>query len=368
MSPTLAAWLHDLDPFVIRFTESFGIRWYGLSYIAGFLIAGFMLHRMARARLFRIAPERVFDALVYLVAGVVIGGRLGYILFYQPGLLWHFEPVFPFWGLFMLTKGGMASHGGLLGVIVAAWWVSRGVRDDRGARVDACPPLHVMDALALTAPVGLLLGRLANFVNGELLGRIIAPAGQPAPWWSVRFPQEHLTDHDAPLTPDQEFSLVRLALEHRLPNDPEDKWFALAYQRVLDKLQAGSGDIAERLAPLVTARHPSQLYQAFAEGLVTLAVLWFIFRKPRTPGVIGAWFLITYGVGRVVTEFWRLPDDHFARSGAALLTSARPLGLSRGQWLSVLMVGAGVALLAFIVRRGGEKLGGWASPATTPEA
>jgi phosphatidylglycerol:prolipoprotein diacylglycerol transferase len=300
-----------------------------------------------------------------LVAGVLIGGRLGYVLLYQPALLWTFEPGFPFWGLLMINRGGMASHGGMIGVLVGAAIVARGFRDERGVRRGRVPLLHVTDSLALVAPIGLAFGRLANFINGELLGRIVARPGEPAPWWAVRFPQEHLTGHAPPMTDAQQVELARLAMEHALPSDPEKGWFEVAYARVLEKLQMGppevSARIAERLEPLVSARHPSQLYQAFAEGLVTLAVLWFVFRRPRVPGVVSAWFLITYGLGRVVTEFWRLPDDHFAGTGFWDLTSARPMGLSRGQWLSVLMVVAGIVLLIWVTRRGGEKLGGWLS-------
>ncbi len=364
---TLAAWLHDLNPFVVRFTETFGIRWYAISYILGAVIAGLMMHRMAKRGLIRIPPDRVFDAVIMLALGMIIGGRLGYVLIYQPSLLWSFEPGFPFWGLLMINRGGMASHGGMIGVIIAAWRISRGFRDDDGLVRGACPPLHVMDTLALTAPVGLMLGRIANFINGELLGRIVAPPGEPAPWWAVRYPQEHLTNHAPPLTDAQKLELGRLAMEHTLPNDPEVGWFELAYHRVLDILQAGPKDqareIAARLEPLVSARHPSQLYQAFAEGIVTLAVAWFVFRKPRVPGVVGGWFLITYGVGRVITELWRLPDDQFEGTGFFDLSSARPMGLSRGQWLSVLMVVAGVVMLVTVTRRGGEKIGGWAKRA-----
>lgn len=356
---TLAAWLHDLDPFLLRFTDTLGIRWYGLSYLASFVIAGFILHRMAKAGLLRIPADRVIDVMVVLVAGVVIGGRVGYVLVYQPSLLWTFEPAFPFWGLLMLTRGGMASHGGIVGVVIAAAWVARGLRKDDQCPKTPCPTLHILDALALTAPIGLMLGRIANFVNGELLGRVVARAGEPAPWWAVRFPQEHLTTHAAPLTPDQELALITLVHRHRLPNDDPKDWFEPAYHRVLEKLQAGSTDIAERLGPLVSARHPSQLYQALAEGLATLAVVWLVFRSPRRPGVVGAWFMISYGVGRIITEFWRLPDDHFAGAGFFDLSSPRPLGLSRGQWLSALMILAGIALLIAVARHGAEKLGGW---------
>lgn len=368
MTLTLAAWLHDLSPFLLRFTDTFGIRWYALSYIIGAVIGGLMMHRMAKRGLIRIPPDRVLDAILLLAFGMILGGRLGYVLLYQPSLLWTFEPNVPFWGLLMINRGGMASHGGIIGVAIAGWRISRGFKDEQGVVHGACPPLHVMDAIALAGPVGLGLGRLANFINGELLGKVVAGPGEDAPWWAVRFPQEHLTAHVTTLTDDQQIELSRIVLEHRLPNDPEKEWFEIGYARVLDTLQTGSArasaEIAERLEPLVSARHPSQLYQAFAEGLVTLVIAWFVFRKPRLPGVVGAWFLITYGVGRVVTEFYRLPDDHFAGTGFFDMTSARPMGLSRGQWLSVVMVLAGAGLLVFVCRRGGEKLGGWASVAS----
>jgi phosphatidylglycerol:prolipoprotein diacylglycerol transferase len=109
--------------------------------------------------------------------------------------------------------------------------------------------------------------------------------------------------------------------------------------------------VARELAPFLAARHPSQLYQAAAEGLVLGGVLWWVWRKPRRVGVVGCWFLITYGVMRIVTEFWRLPDGHLAVQ--------RVLGLSRGQWLSAVMVVVGAALMWHYARREGERLGGW---------
>src|SRR5690606_35147279 len=113
-------------------------------------------------------------------------------------------------------------HGGMIGVIVAAWWISRGFRSaDHAGRVGRCPPTHVMDLCALIGCFGIALGRLANFINGELLGRIVAPAGAPAPWWAVRFPQEIL---ERPLsemawTDAQTAALQRLSLSYSLPGD-----------------------------------------------------------------------------------------------------------------------------------------------------
>jgi len=345
----------------VPISGNFGLRWYALSYLAGFLLAGFVLHRLAKAGVWRVPANRVYDAVVLLGISTVIVGRLGYVLLYQPSLLWTFTDSFPFWGLVMLNKGGMASHGGMVGIAFAAWRISKGFRDDNGTIQGACPPLHVLDGLVLVGPIGLFLGRIANFINGELLGKIVSQPGQPAPSWAVRFPQEHITDHRPELTEPQQTDLARLVLEHVLPNDPEPDRFELGYSRVLDILQTGSAqasaEISQRLEPLVSARHPSQLYQAFAEGILTLAVLWYIARKPRLPGVVFAWFLIIYGLGRIITEFWRLPDDHF--DGKGLLNLARPLGLSRGQWLSAAMVAIGITLLYFVIRKGGEKMLGW---------
>lgn len=210
-----------------------------------------------------------------------------------------------------------------------------------------------MDTIAAVCPIGLGLGRLANFVNGELLGKIVAMPGQSAPWWAVKFPQEVFDEHAPQLTAQQQLDIAVVAAKHALPGD---ETFAQQYQRMLDALHMGGERalrIKQELGPLLAARHPSQLYQMAAEGLVLGAVLWWIWRKPRNPGVVGCWFLITYGVLRVVTEFWRLPDGH--------LVVQRIAGLSRGQWLSVVMVVCGTALLAHFGRkRGVTKLGGWA--------
>jgi phosphatidylglycerol---prolipoprotein diacylglyceryl transferase len=355
---TLAAWLHDLDPFLIRFTPTFGVRWYGLSYVAGFLIAFGLLRWLAGRGAVLIPKERAADTVIFTAIAIVAGGRLGYALFYKPALFWTFEPSFPWWALVDLTQGGMASHGGIAGAILAAWRISRGWKTPDGQTIGRAPFLHIADAFALLAPAGLFLGRIANFVNGELLGRIIAMPGEPAPRWAVRFPQEVFTDHAPPWTLEQARRFQALLDTVALPGDSD----IAAYDRLLHHIRAGrdapagptAAELAEQLAPLLAARHPSQLYQALAEGLIVGAVVWFIARRPRLPGVVGCWFLISYGALRIATEFWRLPDPHLAVQRLA--------GLSRGQWLSALMVLAGAAALTVIVRRGGDRLGGWGKP------
>lgn len=357
MPSTLAeAWLHDLGPFVVRFTDVLGIRWYGLAYALGFVLAYLILRVLSRRGLVLIPPHRCGDTILAVIVGVVVGGRLGYVLLYEPHLLWEFSSEPPWWGLFAIQRGGMASHGGMIGVILAAWRVSRGWRRPDGSIEGRCPPMHVMDVFALLAPVGLFLGRLANFINGELLGAVAAKPGEPAPWWSVKFPQEVLSGHSTPRTPAQDAALDALVERHRAAGE---SW-AGAYEGIVETIRAGGADgrrLAAELAPLLSARYPSQLLQAAAEGVVLGAALWAIWARPRKPGVVGAWFLIIYGVLRVATEFVRLPDAH--------LEVQKVLGLSRGQWFSVLMVVAGVAVLALIRRMKTMPVGGWASRSGT---
>jgi phosphatidylglycerol:prolipoprotein diacylglycerol transferase len=243
----------------------------------------------------------------------------------------------------------------MIGVVVACWFVSRGVKDESGVRRERVPFLHLVDLMVLTAPVGIFFGRIANFINGELLGKIVAMPGQPAPWWAVKFPQELLSGHDPGnpklnlMTPEaaraRDEALGNVLAQVRLPSDGHEQ----AVHRLIEKIQHGSHELGSQLEPLISARAPSQLLQAAAEGILIGTIVWLIWRRPRTPGVITAWGLILYGVLRICTEFVRLPD-----------AGLEPvLGLSRGQWLSVPMVVGGAILLAFVVKRNGQKLGGW---------
>jgi phosphatidylglycerol---prolipoprotein diacylglyceryl transferase len=349
MAPlVLGAWLHDLNPFILQISDGFGVRWYGTAYAAGFVVAYALLRWLHRRGVTPLTPQQIADSMMVLCLGVVLGGRLGYVVFYDPALLWTFSTHAPWWNVLMLNHGGMSSHGGMLGVLAACWWVWRGLRTQPGGGV---PLLHVMDLTALVCTPGLFFGRLANFVNGELLGDIVAPPGAPGPWWAVKFPQERFTNMEPLLDASQQQQLLKLLETYRVGRESDEA----AYDRVVHLLQQGgktATDIGATLSPLISSRHPSQLYQAACEGLVLGLCLLLAWRAPRKPGFIVACFLAFYGVMRVLTELYRLPD--------ANLAVQRVLGLSRGQWLSLIMVAFGLLCFRLASRRS-ERFGGWAA-------
>jgi len=263
----LAAWLHTLSPFVLRISDTFGVRWYGLAYLAGFLAAYLCLRAMARRGLALIPEERLPDAMMWLIGGALVGGRLGYVLVYDRSQMTTFTGSFPFWGVLAIHHGGMASHGGMVGVIVAAWRISRGWKTEMGTVVGRCPVPHVMDLAALVCPFGLFFGRIANFVNGELLGRIVTPPGVEGPWWTVQFPQELTSGHAPALNPAQHAELMSLASQYMQPGTAPSKNYLL--EQVIEHASAN----AAMLKPLLSSREPSQLLQAAAEGVVVGAVV-----------------------------------------------------------------------------------------------
>lgn len=172
----------------------------------------------------------------------------------------------------------------------------------------------------------------------------------------MRFPQEAFTGH-AP--PGQAQALAPLVHAYRVGADSDEQ----TYERMLRLLQSGgqsARELAAKLEPLIAARHPSQLYQGLCEGLIIGAALWLIWKRPRTPGIIAAAFLAIYGVLRIATETIRLPD--------ADLAVQRIAGLSRGQWLSVIMLASAVALAWAAVKFSSEKLGGWGVRPAAPDS
>lgn len=330
MPPFLGeSYIHRLDPFAVEVTEGLGVRWYGLSYLAGFVIAWLLLRWLSRKRRCALSPAEVPDFLFYLVAGVFLGGRLGYCIFYEPQLLWD-PPVI---GIIQIWRGGMASHGGFIGVVIATILF---------ARKRSLSTMELLDVEALVGTPGLGLGRLANFVNAELWGKAL-PASLQAdpPWWSVKYPQEIL---EAGFSRADQVAALR-------PLVPDGAPFP---QNLLDAVQSGDEAVTEALRPLLTAYYPSQIFQAITDGpilFLLMAGLWFLLPR-RKPGYVAGGFLISYGLLRIATEVFRQPD-----TGVSLLPT--PLGsLQRGQVLSTLTVIVGVTLViaaARMARSGGRK-------------
>lgn len=185
---SFAYWTHHWDPFLIRFTGNFGIRYYGLSYLAGFLVAAWLLKKYRDAGKSELPVTKISDLIVALVLGVMIGGRVGSFLLYHPEQLWQ-DPL----SFFRVWEGGMASHGGMAGVVVALIWFSR------QHKISFC---HLADLVSTTASAGLFFGRIANFINGELWGK---PAVVK---WAVIFPNS-----PRPLVPRHPSQLYEAALE-----------------------------------------------------------------------------------------------------------------------------------------------------------
>jgi phosphatidylglycerol:prolipoprotein diacylglycerol transferase len=325
---TLAVYLHSLNPMAIRFWGNFGIRWYGLSYVAGFVAGYLILRTMSRRGMTPLRGQLVPDFVLAAAIGTVLGGRLGYVLFYKPELLTQFTDRPPFWGLVAINEGGMASHGAIIGLLLACLYFRRRAR---------VPALHLMDICVQAGTMGVIFGRLANFVNGELIGRP-APAGLP---WAVKFPQEMFDWSDAQVDGLAD-ALAPLGMQSTHPH-------ALV-ERAIAAIQNGNAEVTRVVEPLLTARHPSQLYEAGLEGLFLFLALMAIWWKPRKPGVVAAWFVVLYAVVRIIGEQFRMPDAYIGYQA---------LGLTRGQWLSVAMLTMGFVFMAWVARRPVEKMGGW---------
>lgn len=237
----LAYWVHDLSPFLIRFGDSVGIRYYGVAYLLGFVTCGWLLRRYYRAGRTPLNFDDAMDLVLAIIVGVILGGRLGYFILYQPYLLKH-DPL----ALLRVWEGGMASHGGFLGVALALWWF---------ARRKKVSFLHLGDLIVTTAPAGLFYGRIANFINGELWGR---PSRVP---WAVIFPLS-----EKPGTP----------VAHMFPRHPSQ-----LYEAALEGL----------------------LLFAFAQWR-----FWKTDVARREPGRLAGEFLIAYAFVRMFGEMFREPD------------------------------------------------------------
>ncbi len=314
----------------------------------GFILSYYLILWLTRRQNASITQEQISDFVTYGAIGVLVGGRLGYCLFYSPDLFLSFDSSFPFWGVLAVNKGGMASHGGILGLIASCLIF---------AQRNGINPLYLFDLVAVCGPVGIFFGRLANFVNGELVGRI-APENYP---WGVRFPQDILN------WPSQEFArLGTLSVVVEKLGVTKDQWFEWmdkfradsisrmnlesTLYKIIDAVQAGHQDVRAAVAPLLDLRYPSQLFAALGEGVLLFSVLFLFWRKPRKPGMVGALFVVVYALVRISDEQFRLPDAHI---GYQLF------GLTRGQWLSIGMLALGLLLMLIWGKRSTLPTMGW---------
>ncbi|HSU12705.1 prolipoprotein diacylglyceryl transferase [Longimicrobium sp.] len=312
-----------IDPVAIDLPGPLDVRWYGLGYMVGFGAAYLLLRRLARSGFLRLEPDAIGDLIFALVLGVILGGRIGYILFYDfPRFAAHPLDIFKIW------TGGLAFHGGMVGAILAGAWFARKQR---------VPWKNVGDGLALAVTPGIFAVRIANFINGELYGRI-ADASVP---WAMRFP----TDPKA-----AELLGAGGGLRER----------EIAIDRAYD---SGMWDRVKSQVPL---RHPSQLYEALGEGAFTGMVVWGVFLWNRRRGVrwgdgaYGGLFLVCYGLVRTFLELFRQPDAQFTGNGDTLGTVLGPLTM--GQVLSLLTALVGLFFLIRGIRTPPEEVPSAKSP------
>ncbi|MCO6513929.1 MAG: prolipoprotein diacylglyceryl transferase [Snodgrassella sp.] len=267
----------NFDPVLVHLGP-LAIRWYALSYIVGFCLFIWLGRKRIKSGQTVFTNETLDDFITWGVLGVILGGRLGYVLFYQLAFyLNHPLEILKVW------QGGMSFHGGFIGVLVAIWLFAR----KHGIKFWA-----VADFVAPLVPLGLACGRIGNFINGELWGRVTNPDA----FWAMGFP--HAREND-------------IALVMQEPN----KWLP-----VWEKFQ-------------MLPRHPSQLYEFMLEGVVLFVIMWLFTKKPRPLGQASMLFLLGYGVFRFIVEFAREPDDFLG-----LLA----MHMSMGQWLSLPMIVIGM--------------------------
>ena len=263
---------------------SFTLRFYSLAYLLGVIFAYWHTSVALKQPGAPMAQRHADDLFFYCTLGVIFGGRLGYATFYEPQLWTTFaNDSWLSWRLLRLWEGGMSFHGGLIGVTVAMAWISW--RDKLNF-------IRVVDYVAVGVPMGMLLGRLANFVNGELWGR-----ATDVPWGMV--------------------------------------------------FCDGIARVGVKCATTGTVRHPSQLYQAGLEGLAMFVIMLSLFWLTRAryrPGLLAGVFTIGMGAARFINEFFREPDQQLA--DFALRT-----GLSMGQWLTIPLILTGLIVVIFALRK-----------------
>jgi phosphatidylglycerol:prolipoprotein diacylglycerol transferase len=295
----LAYYVHDLDPLIFRLWDNVGPRWYGLAYVLAFICSYFVYRVLAKRGYADLAVAKVGDFITgAALFGVIVGGRIGYVVFYKPEMLR--EPL----SILRVWEGGMSSHGGMVGLLAFTFYY---------AWRHKLSWTNLGDNLVVTAPIGLFFGRCANFINGELYGRATSA------WWAMQFPKE-LTENIS----EAERAIVACTKVDPSLNSSDAIVAAVRHQP----------QVKEILSGILTPRHPSQIYEAFFEGIVLFTILWFVRTRMRQPnGVLTGLFFICYAIFRIVVENFREPD-------ASLIA-----GFTRGQFFSFFFAAIGLAFV-----------------------
>jgi phosphatidylglycerol:prolipoprotein diacylglycerol transferase len=253
-------YIHTIDP-VIFDLGPLQIRWYGLMYVIGFLISGYLLKILVRKKFFKVTEDKIDSLVTHMIICMFIGARTAYVFIYN----WDYYSK-NLMDLLAVWKGGLSFHGALVGLIVGGYIF---------AKKNKLHFFEVMDSVALVGTQGLFFGRMGNFINGELYGR------------------------------------------------PTTSKFGIIFLN-------GGGPMP---------RHPSQLYEAFLEGILLSIILWVVEKKTKTYGMVSAFFMIGYGAFRFIVEFFREPDSQLGYYFGFI---------TMGQILCFLMVGAGLGILIYV--------------------
>jgi len=314
--------VHDWNPVLLEIGGPLAIRWYGVAYLLSFVVGFYLLKRLAEKELWVLPGKEVADFITFsAIFGVFLGGRLGYILFYMlpaQGLQSILsDPLV----IVRVWEGGMASHGGIFALVIFTYFYSR---------KKEVSWTGLGDGLCVVAPVGLFFVRMANFINGELYGRI-----DHGVKWAMRFPGA-LVDPKAPEYANYQEAAV-LVQQHY----PMEKGDNYSIEYLKEALRA-KPELHQALEPLLMPRHPSQLYEALLEGALLFAILWGVRLKwPRLGhGVLTGMFFIIYALGRMTAESYREPDS--AMIGA----------LTKGQFYSTFMIALGIGFLIWGCTKG----------------
>jgi len=316
----LATYIHNMDPVIFDVLGPVKLRWYGMGYLMAFVAGYFLLRWMARKKLWVLPEEKVADFTAYCAFfGVFLGGRIGYILFYQ-------IPKENGWSqllddplmIFRVWDGGMASHGGILGLVLFTYYY---------ARKQKVSWTGVGDGLCVVAPIGLGLVRVANFINGELYGRVTQGVS-----WAMKFP-EALRDNGQAMNAIREGAPLA-------PKVYEIDSFGGQLGYLISESRTNP-ELLQVLGNHLQARHPSQLYEALLEGVVLFFILFVTrVRFPQLPhGIITGMFFLFYAIFRIIVEGYREPDSAM-------------IGLfTKGQFYSLFMIFAGLAFIAAALLR-----------------